>query len=59
MNSPNAGNNSGQNNESNENKNEESSHSVPNPFDKNEKQQLTQEEIDNEQKFKEALTERD
>lgn len=32
---------------------------VHNPLDKNDERKVTQEEIDNEQKFKEALTERD
>lgn len=32
---------------------------VHNPFDPNDKRQITQEDIENEQKFKEALSERD
>ncbi|MDB5248947.1 MAG: hypothetical protein JWQ40_3341 [Segetibacter sp.] len=32
---------------------------VPNPFDPNDDKQITQEDIENEQKYKEALTERD
>ncbi|MCW3114662.1 MAG: hypothetical protein JWR18_3058 [Segetibacter sp.] len=32
---------------------------VHNPFDPNDKRQITQEDIDNEQKYKEALSERD
>ena len=41
-----------------ENNNEKALH-VKNPFDKNDKKEITQEDIDNEQMFKEAQTERD
>jgi hypothetical protein len=53
----------------NQDKNEQSSneqksdnkqeHGIPNPFDPNDKRTISQEDLDNEEKFKEALTERD
>ena len=47
-------------NEENTNRQEEGSKShVPNPFDPNDQRELSAEEIENEKKFKEALTERE
>ena len=38
---------------------EETQHTVPNPFDPNDQRKISDEELENEQKYKEALTERD
>jgi hypothetical protein len=44
-----------------EKSNKEQEHTIPvhNPFDPNDKRKISEEELENEQKFKEALTERD
>ena len=45
--------------EQDENKEKQEPLRVHNPFDPNDKREITQEDIENEQKFKEALSERD
>ncbi len=49
------------NDENNSSKDEKSNEhvTVPNPFEPGNDKQITQEDIENEQKYKEALTERD